>query len=779
MDKQQIQKKTFALSARVAGTATRLFQKPAVRNLGRAAQQFILSAVLARGTILNGFSPFAVAMQGAVCVRGGGFAAVLGAFFGYLMLRQDFNGVGSSAAALLTLACGHVFMGIKARESNWFMPLIAAICMGACSFVFLPSLSAGTVLLFICMIILTFGASYFYLLAFSPPRSENDMLRPGGMLVLAATLLVSVYDISLFGVVAPARVIALVLVMAAAYLGGSAPGAAVGVAFGITMDAAAGKGAFFTCTYGFGALIGGVFRGAGKMGFAAAYLCAGAAAALLGAGDPALVSAIAEGAAAALVFAAVPETMWQTVRDRLLPAPQNTQEMVQRVRQGARTYATEAAQAFYEMYLSMMSGVQRGKSAADQDVRAVFDRAADKVCRRCTLCGACWEKDYVGTLSALNDVSIAMLRRGKAEAVDFPKHFSSRCIKFPEFLRAVNTALFALRQRQEYEARCEENRSLIAQQYAGLTGILRQMGAGMLQDITTLPARERQVRRYAAAFGTIDQVAVYRDGNRRLRVELGGEGVSRILEQAQGFTTGLAALLSVGLTPPESICDELGSRILLREQAPFRAVVGIGQRKKAGEKVSGDTGRYFVTEEGHACLVLSDGMGTGEGAARDSKNVLGMMERFLRAGIPAQDALRTVSPAFRLRCDGTRFVTMDVLSVDLFSGQAESTKCGAAPSYFRTGGGVTRLVARSLPVGLSEENSGDEAVPLRMGHGDLFVMLTDGITDGIEDEWLRALLVERAGDSPKELAAQLVVEAGKRGATDDMTVLVLRLEKTH
>lgn len=779
MDKQQLGKKAFAFSARAAGACTALAQKPVVRGLGRAAQQFILCAVLARGTILNGFSPFAVAMQGAVCARGGGFAAVLGSFFGYLVLRSDLNGVGCCAAALLTLACGHVFADLRARHSAWFMPLVAALCMGACSFVFLPRLTPGTVLLFACVLVLTFGASYFYLLALSPPRSENDMLRPGGLLVLTATLLISVYDISLFGVVTPARVAALVLVMGASYLGGCAPGAAAGVAFGITMDAAAGHGAFFSCTYGFGALVGGVFRGAGKVGFAAAYLCAGAAASLLGADDPAFVSGVAEGAAAALVFAAIPEHVWGMARDALLPAPQNAQEVVQRVRQGARQYATEAAQAFYEMYLGMMSGLQHGKSAADQDVRAVFDRAADKVCRRCTLCAACWEKDYVGTLSALNDVSVAMLRRGRAEAADFPGHFSARCVKFPEFLRAVNAALAALRQRQEYQARCEENRSLIAQQYAGLTGILRQMGAGMAQDITSLPARERQVKRYAAAFGKIDRVAVYRDGNRRLRVELGGEGAERILEQAEGFTAGLAALLSVGLTPPEKVCDELGSRILLREQAPFRAVVGVGQRKKPGEKVSGDAGRYFVTDDGRACIVLSDGMGTGEGAAQDSKGVLSLMERFLRAGIPAQDALRTVSPAFRLRCDGTRFVTLDVLTVDLYSGQAESLKCGAAPSYLRTGGGVTRLAARSLPVGLSEENGAEETVPLRMGHGDLYVMLTDGVTDGMEDEWLKGMLLERAGDSPKELAARLVVAACERGATDDMTAFVLRLEKTR
>lgn len=128
-----------------------------------------------------------------------------------------------------------------------------------------------------------------------------------------------------------------------------------------------------------------------------------------------------------------------------------------------------------------------------------------------------------------------MLKRGRAEAADFPRHFSDRCIHFPELLHTVNEALFALRERRQYRKRCEENRSLIAQQYAGLTGILRQISGSLGRDQASLPARERQVRSYASAFGRIDKVAVFRDGSGRLRVELAGDGVESILRERKGF----------------------------------------------------------------------------------------------------------------------------------------------------------------------------------------------------------------------------------------------------
>ena len=91
--------------------------------------------------------------------------------------------------------------------------------------------------------------------AFAPPRDENDWRRPVTLLVLTATVLLSLSGINLFGVFAPARAGALLLVLAAAYLGGPAAGAAAGVAFGAAMDLNIGYGALFTCCYGLCALV--------------------------------------------------------------------------------------------------------------------------------------------------------------------------------------------------------------------------------------------------------------------------------------------------------------------------------------------------------------------------------------------------------------------------------------------------------------------------------------------------------------------------------------------
>ena len=413
----------------------------------------------------------------------------------------------------------------------------------------------------------------------------------------------------------------------------------------------------------------------------------------------------------------------------------------------------------------------------DDNVRVVFDRASDRVCKNCVLCSQCWQRDYITTLAALNDVTQPMLQRGRAELSDFPYHFASRCVHLPELMRAINSALFALRERQSLRRQQAENQSLLARQYAGITDILRQLGAEATQDVTAQPMMERQIKRYAAAFGWIDRVCAVRDAQGRLAVELWGEGITDVLRQGEGFSAGLSALLGVALTVPKRVEDDTGAHLEMRERAPFRAIVGIGRQQKEGASVSGDSGCYFLTDAGVACLLLADGMGTGAAAAQDSRTLVTSLERFLRAGIPIADALKAVSPALRLRADGTRFTTLDALTLDLFTGRAESLKCGAAPSYLRMGGQWSVLSGKALPIGLADEDALGEPVPLRLGHGDLCILLSDGISDGMDDGWVRELLVAHANESPKELAMLLVNGAAGRGHDDDRTALVLRLEK--
>ena len=737
MDKQKV-RRAPRLLGRAASIAVRLWNEEHLHRLLVGTRRFVLCALLMQANVFDGYAPFGLAMASAMMAHGAGLSAV---------------------------------------QRPWFAPAVAAAAGAACTFIFLPAgdeLRAPAVMTFLAVQGLTFGACRIYGAALAPPREEGDWRRPVTLLAVTATVLLSLAHVSLFGLFAPARAAALLLV-----LGGPAVGAAAGVAFGAVMDLGVGSGALFTCCYGLCALAAGLFRDGGRARFAVCAFTSGLCASMLGTGSDLFIPLLSELTAAVLLFASLPEAVWNALRRTLLPETLVGEKTRLKLRRAAGHCATEAAQAFYELYLAMLSGAAEGRAAGDENLRVVFDRASDRVCKSCVLCAQCWQKDYVTTLAALNDVTQPMLARGRAEMQDFPYHFSSRCVHLPELIRAINSALFALRERQSLRRQQEENRSLLARQYAGITDILRQLGAEVTQDVTAQPMMEKQIRRYAAAFGWIDRVCAVRDAQGRLIVELYGDGIADILRQGEGFSAGLSALLDVALTEPREMENEFGTCLEMHERAPFRAVVGIGRQQRSGVSVSGDSGCWFLTDAGVACLLLADGMGSGAAAAQDSRMLVSSMERFLRAGIPLGDALGAVSPALRLRSDGTRFVTLDALTLDLFTGQAESLKCGAAPSYVRTDGRWSVLAGKSLPVGLSDEKNQSQSVPLRLSHGDLFIMVSDGVSDGLDDAWVRELLREHGGEGPKELAARLVTEARGRGSDDDRTAIVMRVEKTN
>ena len=782
MDKQRA-RRSASIPVRIGHAAAwvaGLWKQEHLRTLITGVQRFVLCAVLAQGTILGGYMPFGLAMTAALMARGAGLSALGGLVCGVMLRGDGFHGGIYAAAALLVLCVMSVCAGLRVMSERWFAPGVATFASAACTFVFLPlgaELTAPAVLTFLLVQGITFGVCRMYGEDVAPPHDENDWRRPVTLLVLTATVLLSLSGINLFGVFAPARAGALLLVLAAAYLGGPAAGAAAGVAFGAAMDLNIGYGALFTCCYGLCALVAGLFHDSGRGWFSVCALGGGLCAAMLGVEHPLFIPLIAELFCAVLMFAALPPFVWEAIRRSLLPDTLMGEAASQRVRRLAGTCATEAAQAFYELYLAMLHGVSEGKAAGDRNIRAVFDYASDHVCKNCMLCTQCWQRDYVSTLAALNDVTQPMLQRGRAEMSDFPYHFAARCARLPELMRAINSALFALRERESLRRQQEENQSLLARQYAGITDILRQLGAEVTQDETAQPLMERQVRRYAAAFGWIDRVCAVRDSQGRLTVELYGEGIDDIMKQGDGFSAGLSALLGVTLTAPEKKKGSQGIHVEMHERAPYRAVVGIGRQQKEGASVSGDNACYFLTDTGTACLLLSDGMGSGAAASRDSRMLITSLERFLRAGISVGDALHAVSPALRLRSDGMRFTTLDAFTLDLFSGRAENLKCGAAPTYMRLNGRWTILPGTALPIGLAEEDELGDAVPLQMNDGDIVVLLSDGVTDGTDDKWVRQLLIAHAGDSPKEIAAQLVNEAKGRGHDDDRTVMVMKIEK--
>lgn len=67
---------------------------------------------------------------------------------------------------------------------------------------------------------------------------------------------------------------------------------------------------------------------------------------------------------------------------------------------------------------------------------------------------------------------------------------------------------------------------------------------------------------------------------------------------------------------------------------------------------------------------------------------------------------------------------------------------------------------------------------MRLEAGDSVVLVSDGVTCGEEDGWVKEALAAYEGSDPKSLAAALIEGSAKcRGAADDRTAVVLTVKE--
>ncbi len=751
------------------------------------AIRFMISFLLSRAIIFSEYAPFGVAFTAALAGIDGSVAAFSGAFLGYTLLWGRVDGLKYAACCVLCFSAGAIFRQTKAMAYKFFMPLAAAVSLASVGFVFIAEdgASLSDILLFFSELLLVAGSTWFYRDVFLKAGEEEKSSlwkreRAAGLMVLTVTLLSSLCGTTIFGIISPARILSLLLILSGAYFGGAGTGTALAVASGAVMDATVGNGIFFTAIYGICALISGAAREKNKLLFTMLYVLTNAAVSMWSLSNPLYLAGLYETFIASVLFYIIP--MQVLVRAKalfMLDSNARTPDAGEKIKKYAGHRLNLAASAFQELYVSMSLGIDNLRHRNDEDIAAVFDRAADKVCQKCAARHICWERDYVTTVGALNDASNDIMKRGRAEKSDFPSYFASKCMYFEPFVAALNEAVSALMQRRQYKLKLQENKNLIREQYAAVNDILRSVARDVETGLEFHPNYSRQLKEYVKTFCPDASITVTSGKSGRMCIEIDGENLMPILEERSRFNKGVSMILARSFDAPEQIMTKSKMSVRLVEAERFRASIGAGVRRRRGETVSGDSGTYFKTEEGMLYLTLSDGMGSGRDAALESAVAVKLVERFLRAGISARKTARTITPALALKNGEDGYATIDILGVDLFSGKSVSVKYGAAPTYLKNGQKVESIVSKVLPLSASPERIPEpQLTDFTLGDGSIAVMISDGVTEAFGDGWLIELLKDFEGDDVKKLAGDILGKASQKGEeTDDMTVLVLKLKK--
>lgn len=744
-----------------------------------AALRFAAALLLANANVFGVYSPFAVGFVAASGASITGAASLAGAVIGYTINMGFIGGLQYTATVIVMFFVMYIMRDMEIYRSRAFSALTAAIVTCAIGIVQLlsdPASLMGAVY-FVSETVLAGGCAYFYVLAAEIPASGDeeprDLRHAISLLILCATLIIPLSEMTLFAGVSVGRLMAVLAVMTGAYYGGIGAGTATGTALGIALDISAMGVPFFTMAYAFSGLVAGIFKKQGRLGVIIAYILANAVSVLWMWEYTLRTTVLFEVFIASVVFAVLPGKVISLIGEFAVSRETASDKSV------PASTAKKKIEKLSGVFTDLQDAIKRvpvRQRPNDNDLASVYDSAAEQVCRKCPLMYHCWQKDYQSTLTAMNDAGKVLMERGKLTNGDFPQHFAARCVNYDKLVPAINSEFEKMLRRRQARAQTRENREIIVRQYGDIAKTLNMAAKEMGEDNVRDETAQRRIEKYLRGMEISAEVSVFRDGKGRLKAEIKGDDLEKIINK--DLRENIAKTIKTPVAEPEIIKTPLYQKIAVTQSEPLAAAAATAAKRCTGQSVSGDSCSYLKSEDGKLYVLLADGMGSGEEAHRESELVIHLLEKLLSAGVTPAYALKTLNTTMLLRED-MLVSTVDMLAIDLFTGETELFKYGAAPTYVRRGGGVDRFEGHALSVGAGiEPMESPEVARIRMGEGDAAVVLSDGVTDGSDDEWLKHVLMDYHGSSPKELSQMILDNCpDAQEPHDDMTVLAVILQK--
>ena len=631
--------------------------------------------------------------------------------------------------------------------------------------------------------------------ALSSARKLKGVQPLGGeemvcLILFAAGVIAGTGDLQIWQVSAKGF-LSRIIIMLAALAGGPGLGAAAGAVAGIIPGLSYTVTPYIVGAYSFSGVLAGLGGTLGKVGIALSFLASNILLSVYFNNFASMEAVIAETCLACLAFLLIPAEAVRGLSVSVTRAQPGAGQDSSReaLKNAFREKTREYSSLFKQMALSFgETTMLHEKKLDEQGLKDILDGILKKVCVDCGMRRVCWENDYYRMYHSMLEMFAITEVKGRVEAGDIPADLKGRCSRPRDLATAAGCLYETFKVDRHWRRKFLSGRAVVGDQLRGMAEVFEALGEEI--NISTdeggytdsdlklklrqlgIPVNEIKINEYKGRREMLVTMKACRgDLDCRYRV-------APVISDLVGQLFSVSGCFCEG--------QRKGTCSFRIYQGPhYRVDVGVASAGRDGDSVSGDVYDFLQLHNGKFAAVLSDGMGTGAEAARESTSAVNLLRRMLEAGINVELAMKTVNAVQSLRNPEESFAAMDMTVVNLYSGQAEFIKTAAPPTYIIRGGRLISISASSLPVGILRDID-INIIERKLASGDVMVMITDGILSSRRGEdredWITGVLRELNGLEPKEMAGLLLklAQTGSGEETepkDDMAVVVIRVER--
>lgn len=422
---------------------------------------------------------------------------------------------------------------------------------------------------------------------------------------------------------------------------------------------------------------------------------------------------------------------------------------------------------------------ERMREPAAADIKQICDSAFDACCAGCEMRSTCWETEYTGSLAAVGHICTLLKEKGQISESDVPSRMKERCARMPDIIDEINQNSMNHMQ----QILLGDKTEIFALDYESMSELLAQSMVAQKNDYEYCGELNRKICARMNELGVgVESTLVY--GTRKRGFLIRGRDSAVLRTNGEKIREAVEEISGTPLTMSIEGADDGYTDVIMRTARQYRAEYAKRTLKADGEDgFCGDTVNIFENSSDCFYSFISDGMGSGRDAAFTSGICSVFLSKMLSASNRCDTSLRMLNGFLRNKGNGSMHecsATVDLMELDMITGKASFYKSGAAPTYVFREGSLFKLRSNTVPVGIIKELDAKK-MSFDVGDGDVVVMVSDGVTQSREEcPWLYDLLRANIGKEGLEHIADMIVErAKKEGATDDISVVVIKISREN
>ena len=754
---------------------------------------FLGSILISRVIMINLMAPFGIAFLLAGMMKADKKIPIVmgvGAALGYLSIFYAVKNVWMYIAQVVAITLFMYFYNVKSKNKKLI------ISMGI---IFLLVILFNRFVFHVTMLLSIFNAFFelacifpiYYIINYSITCIEdykNKYLYSSeeviSMAITLSLFIAGTWGINIFGL-SVRNIIALTFIVVIGYVKDASTGGACGVALGAIIGISSNNMVVFIGTYGVCGLMAGIFKETGKWASGIAYIVMFSILKLYS--DIGVQFQMQEALMALAVYYTIPLKYYKKMEVELdwqLKGENLKENYIYNVKELFNEKLSGFSQLLLDMRRTLENLADNDKLRMKTKSSALVENLADRVCSACDMRNMCWKRESYYTYAAFSE----LIEGYESGRKSIPSELERKCVKRSYLIENTEDIMKNYIIDEMWRKSLSECREYLASQIGNIAYSVDEMTKNMDVDIQFDKYVEKDLRRILNK-NNIKYSNVFCYNNRKDRSVIklslnpcGGKHkcIKEILPLINSVTGKVMCVSNDGCDIDS--CTKTCT-LTLEETPKYHIASYVGRICKDGEKLNGDSYIFDKMKDGTYVTLISDGMGSGPEACQESSAAVELIQKFLKTGFTEINAINTVNSLMTIKfSENEKFSTVDLNSIDLYSGKADFMKVGAVPSFIKSKDKVDVIKSKTLPIGVLDKVDVD-IIKKQVGNGDIIVMLSDGVLDYNSDaagkvDWVLNYLKESKYNNPEELCQDIISRAKELSngkVKDDMTVVVSKV----